>query len=263
MAPFLQFSFDDIYDSIDEVEFCCKDDVRTPIHHVITNTTTAHIHLRHKIISNNPFHHSLYKIKLKDDIEYAFDLSGAQFGSYRTVIPWEEYEAKHVKFIVHMAEFGRGRVRNLQVRHNARQKFDAIKARNLPYILIGNDKDDPRGFIVRSAAERQLHDSTVDWMEGKNLTFDELLDLPLQTRTDETEKLLKFLRRKMAKAVKAAVLKRVTMVEKGEIDVDSAIFSGILGRYPLRCEQEPHHLMRMTPGEQRLDEARVLGFLAE
>ena len=40
--------------------------------------------------------HMVFKVMLKHDMSYAVDLSGAQYGSQRTVTPWKEYEAEMV-----------------------------------------------------------------------------------------------------------------------------------------------------------------------
>ena len=70
--------------------------------------------------------HWVFKVSVRDDMSYALDLSAAQYGGLRTVMPGVEYDANMVTKVCGTSECGSMMtecIRELMLRESDRQSF--------------------------------------------------------------------------------------------------------------------------------------------
>lgn len=105
--------------------------------------------------------HTAFRVTLKNGEQYAIDLTGAQFGNYETIVPWELYAGSRVRRILQKGPLGSNKTR-LEHRNNSQ----------------------PQGWIfterVVKAFQAQFETAVARW-QSENLRLDVVMGLPAES----------------------------------------------------------------------------------
>ncbi|KAL8694685.1 MAG: hypothetical protein Q9218_000696 [Villophora microphyllina] len=125
----------------------------------------------HRIVRKDGITHTILRVTLVNEEQYAIDFSGAQYGFHQECLPWYEYTAARVDRIVEIQAFG------------ATQEWLAADT-----LKKGHPTDKVQ--LLRIDFANELRRSVKHWTDRQG-SVDALLALPEQEYTEKRKSLLK------------------------------------------------------------------------